>query len=72
MQVLTNQGYNVLVAESGGDALLICEQEKGPIHLVLTDVVMPKMNGPELIERLKKVRKDFTVLYMSGYTDKHI
>ena len=72
VQVLTNQGYNVLVSESGGDALLICEQEKHPIHLVLTDVVMPKMSGPELIERLKKVRKDFTVLYMSGYTDKHI
>jgi len=72
VQVLTNQGYNVLVSESGGDALLICEQEKNPIHLVLTDVVMPKMSGPELIERLKKVRKDFSVLYMSGYTDKHI
>jgi PAS domain S-box len=72
VQVLTYQGYNVLVSESGGDALLICEQEKKPIHLVLTDVVMPKMSGPELIERLKKVRKDFTVLYMSGYTDKHI
>ncbi len=55
-----------------GMPLLICEQEKNPIHLVLTDVVMPKMSGPELIERLKKVRKDFTVLYMSGYTDKHI
>ncbi|WAC06703.1 MAG: PAS domain-containing protein [Thermodesulfobacteriota bacterium] len=72
VQVLTAQGYNVLVAETGGDALLICEQEKKPIHLVLTDVVMPKMSGPELIERLKKVRKDFTVLYMSGYTDKNI
>jgi PAS domain S-box len=72
VQVLTNQGYNVLVSESGGDALLICEQEKNPIDLVLTDVVMPKMSGPELIERLKKVRKDFIVLYMSGYTDKHI
>jgi len=72
VQVLTTQGYNVLVAETGGDALLICEQEKKPIHLVLTDVVMPKMSGPELIERLKKVRKDFIVLYMSGYTDKHV
>ena len=57
VQVLTNQGYNVLVSESGGDALLICEQEKHPIHLVLTDVVMPKMSGPELIERLKKCGK---------------
>jgi len=72
VQILMNQGYNVLVAESGGDALLICEQEKNPIHLVLTDVLMPKMSGPELIERLKKVRKDFKVLYMSGYTEKHV
>ena len=72
VQILMNQGYNVMVAESGGDALLICEQEKNPIHLVLTDVLMPKMSGPELIERLKKVRKDFKVLYMSGYTEKHI
>ena len=71
-QVLTNQGYNVLVAESGGDALLICEQEKNPIHLVLTDVVMPKTSGPELIAHLKKIRQDFKVVYMSGYADKHI
>ena len=72
VQVLIKQGYNVLVAESGGDAFLICEREKNPIHLVLTDVVMPKMSGPELIERLQKIRKDFRVLYMSGYTEKKV
>jgi len=69
-QILTQLGYTVLVAESSGDALVICEQEKKPIHLILADVVMPKISGPELIERLAKVRQDFKVLYMSGYVDK--
>ena len=70
--ILKNQGYTVLEAEAGGEALLVCEQYKKPIHLILTDVVMPKMSGAEFIEQLKQVRKDFKVLYMTGYADNAI
>jgi CheY-like chemotaxis protein len=70
--VLKKQGYKVLEAAQSGDALLICEQNKEPIHLILTDVVMPRMSGPEFIDRLQQVRQDFKVLYMSGYTDEAV
>jgi YesN/AraC family two-component response regulator len=48
---------------------MVCEQPKEPIHLILTDVVMPRMSGPEFIERLKQIRHEFKALYMSGDTD---
>jgi two-component system, cell cycle sensor histidine kinase and response regulator CckA len=67
--VLTRHGYRVLEARSGGDALLICEQSADPIHLLLTDVIMPHMAGPELATRLTAVRPRLSVVYMSGYTD---
>ncbi|MGZ3481933.1 MAG: ATP-binding protein, partial [Myxococcaceae bacterium] len=67
--VLTRHGYRVLEAQSGGDALLICERSADPIHLLLTDVIMPHMAGPELATRLTAVRPRLSVLYMSGYTD---
>ncbi|HJX30881.1 MAG TPA: response regulator, partial [Thermodesulfobacteriota bacterium] len=72
VDILRRQGYRVLEAEAGGEALLVCEQYKGPIDLILTDIVMPHMSGPEFIERLKQVRKDFKVLYMTGYTGERI
>ncbi|HJX31182.1 MAG TPA: response regulator, partial [Thermodesulfobacteriota bacterium] len=72
VDILRRQGYRVLEATEGGEALVMCEKEKEPIDLILTDIVMPHMSGPELIERLKQVRKDFKVLYMTGYTDETI
>ncbi|HJX31014.1 MAG TPA: PAS domain S-box protein, partial [Thermodesulfobacteriota bacterium] len=72
IDILRKQGYTVLEAEAGGEALLIFEQYKDPIHLILTDVVMPHMSGPEFIERLRQVREDFKVLFMTGYAENEI
>jgi two-component system, cell cycle sensor histidine kinase and response regulator CckA len=67
--ILQRAGYIVLLAESPVAAERIAGSHSGPIHVMLTDVVMPGMRGPELAERLLRERPDLRVLYMSGYTD---
>ena len=69
LTVLRTQGYVVLEAASGDIALEVARSETGPIHLVVTDVVMPGMSGRELWDRLRVLRPDSRVLFMSGYTD---
>ena len=68
LRVLERQGYRVLEASNGSEALMICEEGKEPIHLILTDVVMPKMGGKELADRIKTMRPEIRVLFTSGFT----
>src|SRR5262249_7543560 len=65
-------GYRILEARNAGEALLMSEETKETIHILLTDVVMPKMSGPTLALRLSEQRPDMKILCMSGYTDDSI
>ena len=71
-RVLKRYGYNVLAAKNGEDALRVSEEHEGPINLMITDVVMPGMDGRELSTRLQPYRPELKILYMSGYTDNTI
>jgi len=71
-KVLEQAGYKVLVAAGGAEALQIAELYDGPIHLLVTDVVMPEMSGRELMHRLTLARPGVPVLYLSGYSDEAV
>ncbi|MBI3628998.1 MAG: response regulator [Candidatus Rokubacteria bacterium] len=70
--ILLMSGYTVLEASHGKEALAVSERHKGPIDMMLTDVVMPNMNGRELYDRLAPLRPGLKVLYMSGYAESGI
>jgi PAS domain S-box-containing protein len=68
-RILEREGYTVLEAQHGAEALLTAERFSGPIHMLLTDVVMPEMSGNVLAQHLMGLRPNIKVLYLSGYTD---
>jgi PAS domain S-box-containing protein len=66
---LQHCGYTVLEASNGGEALLFCERYSGAIHALVTDVVMPHMDGYEVADRLRAIRPGMRMLFISGYTE---
>ncbi len=68
-RMLSRKGYTVLVAESATAALRHCSRHEGPIDLLLTDVVLPRISGPEIARQARELRPELRVLFMSGFTD---
>ena len=68
-RTLRASGHEVLDVANLSDAFMVCRHHSGEIHLMVTDIVMPVMNGVELANRMLKLRPDMQVLYMSAYTD---
>ena len=71
-RVLERAGYNVLAAKDGADALRVAESHDGVIHLLVTDMVMPTINGRQLSEKLRAARPYMRTLFLSGYTDSSV
>ncbi len=67
--ILQMQGYQVIEAANGADAIQAAREYAGPIDLLLSDVVMPDLAGSDLADQIRHMRKELRVLYMSGYTD---
>jgi DNA-binding response OmpR family regulator len=68
-RILESHGYEVIVASDAEEAITMSRGFDGRIHLLLTDVIMPGMSGPQLADRISSERSDARVLFMSGYTD---
>lgn len=71
-RILVRQGYRVLEAASGPEAIRVAEAHAAPLHLLLTDVVMPGLGGPEIVKRLRGRYPDLRVIFMSGYAESAI
>jgi CheY-like chemotaxis protein len=71
-RILEVRGYHVIEAKDGHEALAAARSHIGPIHLLLTDVVMPRMRGPDLVHRLSALRPETRVVFMSGYMDQSL
>jgi two-component system, cell cycle sensor histidine kinase and response regulator CckA len=69
VRILRRKGYGVLEAGDGEEALEVAREFDGPLHLLLTDVVMPRMQGPELAEQVRALRPGIRVVLMSGHTE---
>ncbi len=72
VRALVKLGYTLLEAANGEEALAVLEKHAGPLSMVVTDLVMPKMNGMELAGRLKEIRPEVRIIFMSGYTDETV
>jgi CheY-like chemotaxis protein len=71
-EYLQSKGYNVLAANNGMQALEICRDHSGTINLLLTDIIMPGIAGPAMVEAALKMRPDMHVIYVSGYSDRGV
>jgi DNA-binding response OmpR family regulator len=71
-RILVKAGYRVLTARNGGEALLIRESRDQPIELLITDLIMPHLNGKELSDRMRIIDKHLKVLFISGYPERTI
>ena len=70
--MVSQSGYTVLTADSGEHALVLYKNNKGPIDLLITDVIAPGMSGPMLADKLTEIQPDLKVLYISGYDNTHV
>ena len=68
-EFLEANGYRVLEASEGSEALLICERHQSPIHIMVTDVAMPGLTGPEVAQRARLLRPEMRILFVSGFTN---
>jgi CheY-like chemotaxis protein len=71
-EILREEGYGVLLAEDGLQAVESAKRAVAPIHLVLTDVILPKISGRVAVERIRAIHPRIKVIYMSGYTDDQV
>ena len=72
MDILEAEGYRILSAEDAEKAVILAKGHDGPIHLVVTDIVMPNMSGSELAAELLQLRPDTRIIFISGYSNREI